>query len=218
MTFMTSTQTSAALAEATRWRLLGLLFERPRPGWAAEVEALASEVDDVDLSQAASAAKAAREADYIAFLGPGGLASPREVAYRGMHDPGRILSDIVAYHRAFHFTPKSEEPVDHIAMEASLIGYLYLKEAYALAAGDCDVARIAAAAAQSFLDSHLRYLGAPFAERIGAVGPEHLVVASRALATRSGAPPEIPALARESDQLECDGCAGLDDALPPMDT
>jgi hypothetical protein len=218
MTLATSHEMQAALSKATQWRLLGLLFERPRPDWTTEVEALANEVGDVALRQAATAARAAREVEYIAFLGPGGLASPREVAYRGMHDPGHILSDIVAYHRAFHFTPKSEDPVDHIAMEASFVGYLYLKEAYALAAGDCDAARIAAAAAQSFLDSHLRYLGAPFAERIGAVGPEYLVVASRALATRAGAPPEIPALACESDQLECDGCAGLDAALPPMDT
>lgn len=55
------------------------------------------------------------------MLGPGGLASPREVAYRGMGDPGQILSDILAFHEAFAFRPEAEEPPDHVAVEAGFL-------------------------------------------------------------------------------------------------
>ena len=53
------TQTTIILdtiAEAARWHLLALLFERPRPGWDVEVRAIAGEVADVLLRAAAEAA------------------------------------------------------------------------------------------------------------------------------------------------------------------
>ena len=40
---------TSAMSESTCWRLLGLLFERPRPGWRGEIELLAREVSDPKL-------------------------------------------------------------------------------------------------------------------------------------------------------------------------
>jgi hypothetical protein len=47
------------IAEAATWRLLGLLLERPRAGWHAEVAALAREIADPALNGAAQSAQAA---------------------------------------------------------------------------------------------------------------------------------------------------------------
>ena len=83
------------LREAAAWRLLGLLFERPRDGWWREVEMLSREVVDPEITAAAEAARdGGGEGRYLALLGPGGPVSPREVTYRGMEDPGRIFADI----------------------------------------------------------------------------------------------------------------------------
>ena len=216
MTLTSTSEMNAALVAAAQWRLLGLLFERPRSDWAEEIESLSREVEDPTLQRAATAAQDAREVEYIGILGPGGVVSPREVGYRGMHDPGHILSDIVAFHRAFGFQPRVEDPVDHVAVEASFMGYLHLKTAYALASSDADSAQTAASAAANFVQSHLQFFGAPLAERLAAVGPEYLVLASRALASRTGAPPMMPQLESDASELECGGCADLSASLPPI--
>lgn len=155
-----------ALAEAARWRLMGLLLERPRPGWHEEVEALAREVESPELRSAAEASRRATEGSYLSLLGPGGSVSPREVAYRGREDPGRLLSDIAAFYEAFAFSPDSEDPIDHIAVEAGFVGYLHMKEAYALAQGDEEAASVTAEALGKFLEDHLGTFAEPFARRL----------------------------------------------------
>ena len=45
------------LAEASAWRVLGLLLERPREGWCQEVEALGRVASDADIRTAADAAR-----------------------------------------------------------------------------------------------------------------------------------------------------------------
>jgi nitrate reductase assembly molybdenum cofactor insertion protein NarJ len=154
------------LRQATEWRFLGLLFERPREGWWQDVEALVREVGDPELKAAAEAAR--EEADqglYLALLGPGGAVSPREVAYRGMKDPGHILAEIMAFYEAFAFRPATEEPPDHLAVEAGFLGYLCLKEAYARARRNDEEAEIAGNAAARFLKDHLSVFAWPVLER-----------------------------------------------------
>ncbi len=175
------------LREATEWRLLGLLFERPREDWWREVTSLCREVSDPDIRAAADAAK--EEADeglYLALLGPGGAVSPREVAYRGMEDPGHILAEITAFYDAFAFRPATEEPPDHLAVEAGFLGYLCLKQAYALLRGSVDDAEIAAQAAARFRETHLSTLAWPVVERMEKAGVRYLSLAAAALARRSG--------------------------------
>jgi hypothetical protein len=175
------------LGEATAWRLLGLFFERPRDGWRQEVESLRPAVCDADIAAAVEAAREeATEGLYLAVLGPGGLASPREVAYRGMGDPGQILSDILAFHEAFAFRPQAEEPPDHVAVEAGFLGYLCLKQAYARMRGNEDEAEIAAEAAARFCEEHLSSLAWPLADRLEKTGVQYLALAARALARRTG--------------------------------
>jgi nitrate reductase assembly molybdenum cofactor insertion protein NarJ len=200
------------LSEAAAWRLLGLLFERPREGWRQEVESLRRELRDAEISAAVEAAqKEATEGLYLAVLGPGGLASPREVAYRGMGDPGQILSDILAFHQAFAFCPETEDPPDHVAVEAGFLGYLCLKQAYAWIRGNAEETEIAAQAATRFRQEHLSALAWPLADRLEKTGVQYLSLAARAIARRTGPRPathpagESPLLLCDSDcPHECD--------------
>ncbi len=198
------------LGEATAWRLLGLLFERPREGWQEEVEGLCGEVPDPEISVAADAAReAATEGQYLAVLGPGGDASPREVAYRGMGDPGQILSDIMAFYEAFAFHPETEEAPDHVAVEAGFMGYLCLKQAYAWSRASEDEAEIAAQAAARFREEHLSALAWPLADRLDKTETLYLSLAARALAHRSG-PRPTPTSVGEGPLPLCESDCSLD--------
>jgi TorA maturation chaperone TorD len=177
-------QPTDALAEAAAWRLIGLLFERPRPGWHEEIEALAVEVHDPDLQAAAEGARETSEGAYLKLLGPGGALSPREVAYRDRADPGHILADIASFYEAFAFTPQVEDPIDHIAVEASFVGYLHLKKAYALASGDEDAASLTDQAMHQFFSDHLGTFVEPLARGLEKAGPAYLIQAARALQKR----------------------------------
>ncbi len=207
---------SPALVESAEWRLLGLLFERPRAGWWEELAALACEVASEDLRAAAGAATAATEGEYLALLGPGGAVSPREVGYRPMEDPGRLLADIGAFHRAFAFHPAAEDPSDHVAQEVGLAGYLSLKVAFAEHEGNRSAAATAAAARDRFISAHLGVFAHEFASRLAAAatarGTSYLALAARALAARvspsrqarHGAPAAIPVLDREDPgEMRC---------------
>lgn len=194
------------LDEATAWRLLGLLFERPREDWRQEVESLRPAVRDADIAAAVEAAREeATEGLYLAVLGPGGLASPREVASRGMGDPGQILSDILAFHKAFAFRPEAEEPPDHVAVEAGFLGYLCLKQAYARMRGNEGEAEIAAQAAAHFCEEHLSSLAWPLADRLEKTGVRYLALAGRALARLTG-PRRDAQLTGESPLQVCHDC------------
>jgi len=176
------------LTEAAEWRLLALLCERPRPGWEAEVRALAAESSLPGLRDAAAAAAGATEGEYLAYLGPGGPFSPREVAHRSMEDPGRILAGIAAYYEAFGYRPQGEDPADHVATEAGFMGYLTLKEALAALAGDPEAAAIAQEARRSFAAEHLAPLVAGLARFAAAAAPPHLAAVTAILASRTPAP------------------------------
>jgi len=210
---MTAPETAAlasrtVVEDAARWRLLGLLFERPRAGWLEELRAVASEVDDARLAAAVEAAEETTEGTYQLLFGPGRAVSPREVAYRGRHDPGAVLADLSALYAAFAFHPKAEDPADHVAIEAAFAGYLRLKEAYARARGDVDAAATCTAAFARLRDTHMRYLAQPLAERLAAVPfPTHLALAAQVLFETCGSLPAdaVPADSDDGD-LGCGGC------------
>jgi nitrate reductase assembly molybdenum cofactor insertion protein NarJ len=195
------------LAEATAWRLLGLLFERPRDGWREDVETLSRVVSDPELQAAAVAAQEeASEGLYLALLGPGAPVSAREVTYRGMEDPGRIIADISAFYDAFAFHPETEEAPDHLAVEAGFLGYLRMKEAYAQARGNEEEAEVAAKAAARFSHEHLAILAWPVAERLEATNVRYLSLAAAALTHRSGPRRDTPPTTTAPLRL-CDDCS-----------
>jgi hypothetical protein len=202
-----------SVVAAAAWRLLALLFERPRPGWSDQIRALAAEVDDSTLRAAAAAAVASGESEYLDVLGPGGAVSPREVAYRGRLDPARILADIAAFYAAFAYRPRAEDPPDHVAVEAGFAGYLELKAAYALARGDGEAERACREALARFVSEHLRCIAAPLLAKLQLLSPvPHLAGAAAALLARTGPAPAgyaepFPGDV-DSDAFSCDGCGG----------
>lgn len=194
------------LGEATAWRLLGLLFERPRERWQQETEALCRAVADPQIKAATDSARAeASQGLYLALLGLGGAVSPREVSYLPMGDPGKILSDIRAFYEAFTFHPETEEAPDHIAVEAGFMGYLCLKEAYARARGRTDEAEVAAKASARFREEHLSCLAWPLADRLERTEIRYLSLAARAVARRAG-PRGDTRVEREAPLPLCDDC------------
>lgn len=194
------------LGEAAAWRLLGLLFERPREGWREQVEGLCREVLDAEITAAADAAREeASEGLYLALLGPGGAVSPREVAYRGMEDPGHVLADIRAFYEAFAFHPEIEESPDHIAVQAGFLGYLCLKEAFSRSRGDEEEAEIAAQGAARFRETHLSTFAWPLADRLEETEVRYLSLTARALARRSDSRRETEVTAMAPFQ-GCDDC------------
>ena len=222
-TLATTPDCRRILAAAAEWRLLGLLLERPRPGWLEEIAALEREVDAADVKAAAAEAlQQAREAIHLDVFGPGGLVSPREVAYRGREDPGRILADLNAFYGAFAYRPQAEDPIDHVAVEAGFAGYLLLKEAFARAQGDIEAAQIAVSGFGRFVHDHLQCFVEPMANRVESGAPvPYLVLATRALAARTGPAPEAyRGLAAEDDEGEFECGAGTDcgGCPPPSDT
>jgi len=182
---------TATMGAAAEWRLLGLLFERPRAGWFEEVAQLRGEVGDGLLRDAADAAADAEEGTYLAVFGPGGCVSPREVAYRGRQDPGQLLADISGFHSAFGFRPAAEDSIDHVAVEASFAGFLAFKEAFARSQGDSEAADVCAQALAGFCDSHIRQFAEALALKLDAVGEAapHLAQAAIALVERAGRAP-----------------------------
>jgi nitrate reductase assembly molybdenum cofactor insertion protein NarJ len=203
---ITEPRVGALLRQAAEWRLLGLLFERPHDGWSREVLLLSREVADPEIRAAADAAREeATEGAYLAVVGPGGPVSLREVTYRGMEDPGRILADIGAFYEAFAFRPETEEAPDHLAVEAGALGYLSLKEAYARARTADDDAEMTARAAARFREEHVARLAWPVAERLQDSGVRYLALAAAAAASRSGHNPE-DALVTLSPAHHCDEC------------
>lgn len=188
------------LEDAASWRLLGLSLERPRGDWADTIRAITRD-RAVDPRVAATAARTADESTEQAFLamfGPGGAASPREVSYRRMGDPGRILAELKVIYDAFAFIPQTEEPPDHVSVEVGFVGYLRLKEAFARMTGDDGSADVIRDASTLFIVEHLSYLVAGLqgrlpegffrdtiqiiAERVGPI-PSEIIVSARAAAS-----------------------------------
>ncbi len=184
-----SEQSTRLLGEARDWRLLGLLFERPRSGWHREVAALAEATDDEALRTAARAARDADEGSYLACMGPGGMAPAREAGYRRAADPSETIAWLQAAYRAFSYAPSVEDPPDHLALICGFRGWLALKQSYALAIGDVDTAASSDALGRRIAREHLAMIAEPLAERLGAGEGGHLLAAARALVARVGPRP-----------------------------
>jgi hypothetical protein len=146
------------LALAASWRLASLLLERPRLEWKVEIARLAAEMSDPHLPPCAADAAQATEECYHRLFGPAGALSPREVSYCGFEDPGRLIAEISAFYHAFSFSPRREESIDHLSVEAGFVGYLFLKEAYARMRNDAAAATIAKDARVRFCSDHLARL------------------------------------------------------------
>lgn len=192
------------LREAAGWRCLSLLLERPRESWRRDLAALIPEIGDPGLATTAAAALGqAAEGSYLALLGPGGVVSPREAGHAPLAIPGILLGDVASFYDAFAFRPVSEEALDHVSVEAGFLGYLRLKQAFALANGDAERAGTVRAAADVFATGHLAQAAEPIARALAAAdAPPYLVAASRALADLVG-PPPLPT--RRSDAAADDG-------------
>lgn len=214
------------LAEAQQWRLVALMFERPRAGWWTEVAQLSEGCPDAELAAAAHAASAAREGDYLEFLGPGGLVSPREAGHRKTTDPSKLLSEIHAYYSAFGFEPATEETIDHVAVEAGFVGFMRLKEAYARVANDSAAADLTAEAARRFVHAHLAAMAEPLEHALRVAGGDYLGAAARSLVARTGPRPAdveggwVPeGLAGDDCAFVCGdrsgACASADDDATP---
>jgi len=177
------------LREAAEWRLLGLLLECPSEDWRAQVARLAAEVADANLKAAADAAvREAGEGLYHAVFGPGGRVSPREASYHAGRLPGPLLAELAAFYEAFAYRPSTVDPPDHVAVEVGFLGYLRLKEAYALARGEAVHAETAGRAAGAFLNEHLAGLARPFAESLPSSGITYLALAAQWLLRRIALP------------------------------
>lgn len=201
------------LREAAEWRLIGLLFECPREEWTKQVAALAAEIGDAELLAAAEAARReASEGLYHSLFGPGGPAPPREVSYRDSVELGHLMSELASYYYAFAYRPATAEPEDHVAVEAGYVGYLRLKEAYALDSGNAEQAEITAAAAKHFIDDHLSQAAGPLATALASSGVAYLSLAGAALLRRTGpprqAPATLPVLSQELEDCEGAGSCG----------
>jgi len=195
---------NALIAQAAEWRLLGLLLERPRPGWHEEVAALGREVRHADLRGAAAAAAAATEGEYLALLGPAGV-SPREVSYQTFADPGALLAQLAAMYEAFAFQPRAEDPADHLAVEAGFVGYLFLKEAFARSRGERVAAATTATARQRMLAEHLT-AARPLAQRLAAAGESYLAAASAILAEQVPEHRAVGVSVDSGDGFACGAC------------
>jgi hypothetical protein len=126
----------------------------------------------------------------LAVLGPGGGVSPREVAYRPREDPGQIVADVSAFYRAFAFVPHVEDPPDHVAVEASFVGFLSMKAAYACELEEREAEGTVQTALDKFIAEHLRRIAEPFAARLAPLGDSYLAIAAQALLARVGRVPK----------------------------
>lgn len=197
----------ALLADAAQWRLIGLLFERPRPMWWGEVARLGGDVEDAGLRAAAAAAHDANEGEYLDVLGPGAL-SAREVTHVPVIEPGRRLAELGAFYQAFAYQPVTEEPLDHLSVEAGFFAYLRFKQAYALASGDDEHAQVTGEAADAFLAEHLAPCAAGVAHPLLECAVEHLRLVAQVVAARVG-PPRVLSHVMGDDDEGCGLTCGV---------
>jgi len=169
------------ISEAADWRLAALLLERPHGGWREEIDSLYPEVEYSPLKVAATNSREASEGAYLRILGPGGHISPRAIAYRQREDPGQILADIAGIYQAFSFSPRTEDPIDHICTEANFAGFLCLKEAHALAEDNLDAAHTVALGLQRFLTDHLQPFASALSQKLQSLEPLYLDESARCL-------------------------------------
>lgn len=199
------------LIESAEWRALGLLFESPTDAWRTSIEGLAPSIRKRGLRAAVDLAmQEASVPDYYSLAGPGGPVPLREASYRHTLELGYLLAEVEAFYKAFAFTPESDDPVDHLAVEAAFISYLRMKEAYAVLSGAGDEAEITREAAEDFIRQHLVYFAEPLHQHVKTCGIEYLARATEMLRERVGAPPaSLPVLDNlDSDESSCDPTNG----------
>jgi TorA maturation chaperone TorD len=154
------------LSEGATWHFFSLLFRCPSDTSQMSIEKLIPELAPTLRSEAQKignrAKDPAREDAYHRLLGSSGGISPYEsdsygYGKEGMREKGAVLGDVAAFYKAFAFEPSNEmlEAPDHIAMELAFLGYLKLKEAYALMSGDDEAQEICNRAESDFLEEHL---------------------------------------------------------------
>ena len=211
-----SPQILELVEQAAGWRLIGLLLECPTGDWQSQIAALAAEVADVTLREAAAAcAQEAGEGLYHTTFGPGGPAAPREVSYRDGLLFGKVLAEVRGYYEAFAYRPSAVEAPDHVAIEAGFVSYLRLKEAYALTRGAAEEAEITAQAARDFIAEHLAWLAEPLAHALACSGVVYLTQAGAALLARVGPRPQTTGEALASiDRCDCDDTLECSEAGP----
>lgn len=181
---------SELLQQAAEWLLLGMLFEPPQGDWRETLESLAAEVRDDRLS--AVARQAQEESDdgaYHSTFGPGGPACPREVSHHLSVTPGGLMAELQGWYEAFGYTPMCREAPDHVAVEVGFVAFLYFKQAYAVANGQCDQAQFVAESLARFQAEHLAVCAAPLAQALQESGIGYLAAASAALQARTGPAP-----------------------------
>ncbi len=183
------------LQEAAEWRMLGLLFECPTEHWRKQVGALVSEIQDPALRTAAEQAQnEAGEGDYHSILGPGGPAPAREVSDHDTIQLGYLVSELTSYYQAFSYFPTTAEALDHVSVEAGFLGYLRLKQAFALANGEAERAGVVADAAKGFIADHLSNVAQPLAASLAQSGVAYMAATGQALLARVGPPGTLPVL------------------------
>jgi len=210
------------LRQAAEWRLIGLLFECPVGTWRDDIAALARDVDDPLLGGAVQhALDEASEGLYHSTFGPGGPAPPREVSYLQAVQLGYLLSELTAFYDAFAYQPVTKESPDHVSVEVGFVGYLLLKQAYALSRGDDEQASVAAEAEVTFRREHLASFVEPLAATLESSGIAYLAEIGRALATRVGPPPtaatpdgarRLPVIQpfEDDDEIACAAAGGIE--------
>ena len=169
-----------ALAQASLCRALSLAFRPPVPGLAAELVALAAPIPGAAGERVRGLANLVTpelEADYHRAFGPGGacrICEADHLPWRTIGGKGAILGDVSGFYQAFHFDPAVElaESPDHLAIELSFAGWLWVKEANALHLGRKEEAELSRRASRAFSDEHF----APWLERF--CGRAREVVAS----------------------------------------
>ncbi|MBL8115134.1 MAG: molecular chaperone TorD family protein [Acidobacteria bacterium] len=202
----------ALLGEAAEWRLLGLLFERPREGWHESVAELAPEVADPLLQDAAAAAlEEATEGMYHAVLGPSGGVSVREAGYSKSIQTGAQIADLKAFYDAFAYAPVTDEPPDHLSVEAGFLGFLKLKQAFAEMEGEPEHVSLTKEAAREFLESHMALCAQPLVVALGDTAPVYMQLAAAALAARSPEAPPQPHSPFTEMMEGCELSCGLGD-------
>lgn len=203
----------ALLAEAVDWRLIGILLECPGPGWRERVSSLARETTDGHLRTAANIAmEEANEGLYHSAFGPGGPAPPREATHRDTVQLGYLMSELQTVYNAFGYQPQTMEPLDHISVEAGFVGYLKLKQAYAVSCGDQEAAAVTGEACREFLSEHVASISGPLTELLANSDVEYLKYVAGALKPRSGEPKKRFVVLSPGDISSADedfGCSTL---------
>jgi nitrate reductase assembly molybdenum cofactor insertion protein NarJ len=178
------------LREAAEWRLLSLLFECPEGAWRAQVEAVATEIEDAELRSCAELALDQADAGlYHSMFGPGGPAAPREVSHHDALEFGRLMSELRTYYDAFGYGPRTPEAPDHVSVETGFVSFLKMKEAFALDCGDSEHVGVTAEAAARFRRDHLSRVSEPLAAQLAGSGLGYLADAGQALVKRTGPGP-----------------------------